>query len=56
MASKFQEEERIKQINLINKSELFDNTKGGGFFMGKSRAFVLEKPINNLFSPIGKML
>ena len=52
MASKFQEEERTKQISLINNSQLFDNSKGGGFFMGKSRDFVLTNPINNLFSPI----
>ena len=52
MVSKYQEEERTKQISLLDNSQLFDNSKGGGFFMGKSREFVLTEPINNLFSPI----
>ena len=52
MASKFQEQERIKQINHIQNTTLFDNSKGGGYFKGKIRDFVLSNSINNLFSPI----
>ncbi len=52
MASKFQETERLKQVSLIDSSKLFDNSRGGGSFMGKPREFVLKEAKNNLFSPI----
>ena len=50
--SKYQEKERAKAIELIKNSELFENCKAGGKFMGKERNFVLLNENYNLFNPI----
>ena len=50
--SKYQEKERKKAIELIENSELFENCKAGGKFMGKERNFVLLNGNYNLFKPI----
>ena len=55
MPSKYQEVQRIKQINLINENdEVFYAAKSGAVFMGSARDFVLTDNENNLFKPIYK--
>ena len=50
--SQYQERERTKAIKLIENSELFENCKAGGKFMGKERPFVLSNGNYNIFNPI----
>lgn len=45
----------IRQIEFIENSPLFDNSKGNGYFMGKERAFVLQTPTTNLYKPIREL-
>ncbi len=52
MASKYQEAQRTKQIDLIESTDIFDNSDGGGYFMGKPRDFVLNEPMSNLYPSI----
>ena len=49
---KYQEKERARTIELIEKSELFEGCKAGGKFMGKERDFVLSDRNYNLFKVI----
>ena len=50
--SKYQENEREKVIKLIKNSELFEDCRAGGKFMGKERNFVLLNGNYNLFKSI----
>ena len=50
--SKYQENERKKAIELIKNSELFENCKAGGKFMGETRDFVLSNGNYNLFKSV----
>lgn len=53
MASKYQEIQRTKQIDLLERnSEIFYGGKAGAKFMGKARNFVLSDNKKNLFQPI----
>ena len=52
--SKFQEQQRAKQVQLIRASNIFNSSKGGGYFMGDFRDFVLKESIYNLYEPIRK--
>lgn len=48
----YKEQQYQRQIELIESSQLFDNTQGGAYFMGKPRTFVLKSAINNLHPSI----
>lgn len=48
----YKEKECERQQMLIETSDIFDRTSGGGCFMGKSRMFVLKDGQFNLYSPI----
>ena len=50
--SKYQEKERTRTIELIEKNELFEGCKAGGKFMEKERDFVLSDRNYNLFKAI----
>ena len=52
--SKYQEIQRAKAIELIEKSKLFDGCKAGGKFMGKERPFVLLDRSYNFHKSIRK--
>jgi len=55
MASKYQEIQRTKQIDLLDRNaEVFYGGKTGAKFMGKTRDFVLSDNEKNLFQPICK--
>ena len=49
--SKFKESQYERQISLMN-TDVFSGDSGNGYFMGKSRAFVLKNGMNNLYEPI----
>ena len=49
--SKFKESQYERQIPLMN-TDVFSGDSGNGYFMGKSRAFVLKNGMNNLYEPI----
>ena len=49
--SKFKESQYERQILLMN-TDVFSGDSGNGYFMGKSRAFVLKNGMNNLYEPI----
>lgn len=40
--AKFIDVEREKQTVLINSSDIFENSRGGGIYKGKEREFVLK--------------
>ena len=52
MASKYQESQREKQINLLYETDLFHGDSGNGRFMGKARPFVLHNGLNNFYPAI----
>jgi len=53
MASKYQENERAKAIDLIKSgNKVFYGAKAGKKFMTKERDFVLHDNLKNIFSPI----
>lgn len=49
---KYKDSQYQRQIGLINSSNIFNHSEGGGFFMGACRPFVLQSPLSNLYSPI----
>ena len=48
----YKDKECERQQMLIEKSDIFNGTAGGGHFMGKERPFVLTNGESNLYSPI----
>ncbi len=48
----YKDKECERQQMLIEKSDIFNGTPGGGRFMGKKRPFVLTNGESNLYSPI----
>lgn len=52
MASKYQEEERQRQVKLLTETSIFNNDRGGGYFIGREREFMLLEGVNNFYQPI----
>ncbi|MEG1400999.1 hypothetical protein [Bacteroides sp.] len=52
MASKYQEQERQRQIKLLTETSVFNNDRGGGCFRGCDREFMLLNGVNNFYPPI----
>ena len=52
MASKYQESQREKQVELLYESNLFNGDSGNGRFMGKVRPFILHNGLSNFYPPI----
>ena len=52
MASNYQEAQRRKSIEKIQKSKLFENEKAGKHFRGIPRDFVLQDELKNIFEPV----
>lgn len=53
MPSKYQEQQRIKAISLINSAHpVFESALGGQRFLGADREFVIKQADKNLYSPI----
>jgi len=52
MKSNFQKLEREKQLELLKNTDVFENEKGGGKFIGKNREFVLLDGDKNLYAHI----
>lgn len=52
MASKYQEQERQRQIKLLTETSIFNNDLGGGYFRGCNREFMLMNGVNNFYQPI----
>ena len=55
MTSAYQETQRTKAISLIKAGNpVFYGSQAGKMFMGKSREFVLNENLKNIFAPIRK--
>lgn len=52
MASRYQEQERQRQIKLLSETSVFNNDKGGGYFRRIKREFMLLNGVNNFYPPI----
>ncbi|MBR4406598.1 MAG: hypothetical protein IKT30_09510, partial [Bacteroidaceae bacterium] len=50
--SKYKNNQYVRQEELIKNSDIFSGDKGNGYFMGRSRPFVLKDGMNNLYQPI----
>ena len=50
--SRYKKSQYTRQEDLINNSDIFNEDKGNGYFMGKPRCFVLKDGMNNLYEPI----
>ena len=50
--SRYKKSQYVRQEDLINNSDIFSGDKGNGYFMGKTRHFVLKDGMNNLYEPI----
>lgn len=48
----YKDKECERQQTLIEKSDIFNGTAGGGRFIGKERPFVLKNGESNIYSPI----